>query len=289
MFQLGVITDEVTQDLSEALSFAKKYGMSCVELRSVWDKSVFEFRKEDVKRMQDILSPSGISVIALSSSLFKCSFWDKNAVRSNIEGFQRAVDWAYMLGAKYIRGFDFWADKENPVPLESRAEAIQALLPFIDGSGIEIVIESDPSVTSYCPSKIAELLKKINDSRVGAVYEPGNCLYIPGSENPFPEGYNAVYPFIKHVHIKDAVIRDGKTIPTSVGEGDADYPRIFAALIRDGFEGCVVLETHHRINSNIDENLLRLPAGTAFSDGGKLASEISAMNLVKMIKELRHP
>ena len=39
MFKLGIITDELSQDLDEALAFSKKMGLECFELRSAWDRA----------------------------------------------------------------------------------------------------------------------------------------------------------------------------------------------------------------------------------------------------------
>ena len=34
-FKLGIITDEVTQNVFEAAQFCKKHGLQCMEVRSV--------------------------------------------------------------------------------------------------------------------------------------------------------------------------------------------------------------------------------------------------------------
>ena len=47
MFKLGIITDELSQDLDEALAFSKRMGLECFELRSAWDRAPFTFTHED--------------------------------------------------------------------------------------------------------------------------------------------------------------------------------------------------------------------------------------------------
>ena len=39
MFKKGVITDEISQDMGQAVELASKYGLDGVEIRSVWEKS----------------------------------------------------------------------------------------------------------------------------------------------------------------------------------------------------------------------------------------------------------
>ena len=47
MFRLGIITDEITQDLEKALEFASIQKLDCFELRSAWEKDPFEYTDED--------------------------------------------------------------------------------------------------------------------------------------------------------------------------------------------------------------------------------------------------
>ena len=42
MIKLGVITDEVSQDLEEAIQFAQRFQLDGLEIRSVWDRGPFE-------------------------------------------------------------------------------------------------------------------------------------------------------------------------------------------------------------------------------------------------------
>ena len=56
MFKLGIITDEITQDLEKALQFASEQGLDCFELRSAWEKDPFEYTDDDfeeIKRLSD--------------------------------------------------------------------------------------------------------------------------------------------------------------------------------------------------------------------------------------------
>jgi hypothetical protein len=70
-FKLGVITDEVSQDLEKSLVWAKGFGLEWVELRFVWGKYVTDFTKEDVSKAQDLLSEFAMRVSVLDSAYFK--------------------------------------------------------------------------------------------------------------------------------------------------------------------------------------------------------------------------
>ena len=87
------------------------------------------------------------------------------------------------------------------------------------------------------------------------------------------DGYEAVRSWLRHVHIKDAKLdADGNPQCVCIGTGAVDYPRLLRALLRDGYQGWLSLETHYRKNAVISEALMRQPGGAAFSEGGLAAT-----------------
>jgi sugar phosphate isomerase/epimerase len=93
-----------------------------------------------------------------------------------------------------------------------------------------------------------------------------------GAPPPYPDGYDKLKPYIRHVHLKDIKRMPGAFAPAMLGEGDVDFRGIFAALRRDGYDGYVSLETHYRVTAALDEHTLVFPQGQAFSQGGYEAS-----------------
>ena len=87
------------------------------------------------------------------------------------------------------------------------------------------------------------------------------------------------------MHVKDGINTDGHTTAVKVGTGSADFVGIFKKLIRDGYSGGVMLETHYRKNSELAEEQLKRPGGDAFSDGAYEASEESIIALKEIINK----
>ena len=54
-FRLGVITDEVSQDLEEGLQFAQQYDLHWVELRNLWNTYVTDLSRSAMERAKDLL------------------------------------------------------------------------------------------------------------------------------------------------------------------------------------------------------------------------------------------
>lgn len=286
MFKLGIITDEITQDLEKALEFASSQNLDCFELRSAWEKDPFEYTDEDFEEIKRLSDKYEIPLVSISSPFYKCSYFDEDTRKKHIEGLKRLVDKCEFLGVSQIRCFDFFRDSR--VTLDMIAEAYKEPVEICESKGVTLLIESEPSANSFNCRKTGETVRKINSKWVKALYEPGNNLYGCTEEVPFPEGYDCVKDIFCHVHIKDAVLREGKTVGVAIGKGDVAYEEMFREFINSGFEGAVVLEPHYKPGAELSEELLRNPKGSAFSDGGFIASEeciIEVNRILDRIKE----
>ena len=49
-------------------------------------------------------------------------------------------------------------------------------------------------------------------------------------------------PYVTHIHVKDALLSDGKVVPT--GQGDGGVEPILKDLHRSGYNGYLSLEPH---------------------------------------------
>lgn len=281
-FKLGVITDEVTQDIFEAAEFCKKHGLECMEVRSVNDHSPFDFTDQDIADINAAAKKYDLSVCAISAPLFKCDFDDDAAIAFHIANFEKCAMRANQIGAKMIRGFDFW---DSGVSIEKRAEKYKNIAQICQKYDIICVIEADPSVHSNTPHKTAELVKTIDSPYIKVLFDPGNEVWV--NEKASDDAYMAVKPYLAHIHIKDADIIDGKPDGVKIGAGLVDYKTLFARLIDDEYCGNVMLETHYRKNVELTEEQLKRPGGSTFSLGAYEASEESIVELKKIINSCK--
>ena len=280
MFKLGIITDEITQDLEAALQFASQQKLDCFELRSAWEKDPFEYTDEDFEEIKRLSDKYSIPLVSISSPFYKCSYFDNETRKKHLEGLKRLIDKAEFLGVSQIRCFDFFRDSR--ITPDMIKEAYAEPIALCENKGITLLIESEPSANSFNCKRTANTVRHINSPYVKALYEPGNNMYGCTEEIPFPDGYEFVKDIFCHVHIKDAVICDGKTVGVAIGNGDVAYKEMFKEFLDSGYEGAVVLEPHYKPNGTISEELLRNPKGSMFSEGGFIASEecITAVNKI---------
>ena len=280
-FKLGVITDEVTQDIFEAARFCKKHGLQCMEVRSVNNHSPFDYTDEDIEQIIAAAKEYDLEISAISSPFFKCNYDDAAAIKSNIQSFEKCAVMAQKLGAKIIRGFDFW---ESGVSVKDRAKMYGEVIALCEKYDVYCALESDPAVHSSTPHKLAELITAINNPRIKALFDPGNEIWVTGQTSA--DAYDKLKPCgIVNVHIKDGINTDGSTECVKVGTGSADFVSIFKKLIADDYNGSVMLETHYRKNVELTEEQLKRPGGADFSDGAYEASEESITALKEIINK----
>lgn len=272
MYKTSVITDEISQDLVVAAKMACEYGLQGLEIRSVNEKNPFQMSKEDTKFVGQVANDFGLEICAVSSPMYKCDFNDLATRKVHEETFLRMMDTMHDWGTTRIRTFDFFNMHDGGAHRDEIVEMYHKLADVAEDAGVVMLLESEPSVNSVNIALLVDFLKKVNRKSVQAVYDPGNEVADVTAPPPYPQGYELLKPYLRHVHVKD-LKRDAAMTPAPLGEGAVDFHGIFAALKRDGYDGWVSLETHYRIKRMSDEDLVR-PQGSSFSEGGYEASRL---------------
>ncbi|MGQ0572016.1 MAG: sugar phosphate isomerase/epimerase family protein [Armatimonadota bacterium] len=293
MFRRALITDEVSQDPAVAIRLAMRFKLDGIEVRSVWQKGPHELTRDEVRTLRAMIRDAGLVVCVVATPCFKCSLDDPGEVRSHDEILKRCQDLCAELEAPIARIFTFWRREGGAAEAgiwSDRARVIAEHLTkaadIAESSGLRLGIENEPSVYGSNCARVADLLQRAGRPTLGVIWDPGNDVYDPDGERPFPDGYTPVAPHVIHVHIKDAR-RDPVTKTVSaaaLGDGEVPYPAIFARLMADGYRGFLSLETHYRISGPLNESVTRLPRGAAFSAGGEEATELCLRRWDEMLR-----
>lgn len=119
----------------------------------------------------------------------------------------------------------------TPADMEQLVSGIRTITDLIDQLNIEIHLE-----TSLAPTAFASFLSDIGHPRVKVNYDSGNSASL---------GFKPAEEFAQYgshvgsVHIKDRLLGGG-TVP--LGEGDADFSGLFAALDAANYTGDFILQ-----------------------------------------------
>jgi len=162
---------------------------------------------------------------------------------------ERCFRLADAFDTNLIRVFTFWRKEEYTAEIEARIiESFAAPVAAAQRAGMILGLENEHACFVGTGAEAARIAAAVNSPNLKIVWDPGNAFF--ADEVPFPGGYDAVRPWVTHVHIKD-----GKMIDTPdqgrrpqwciVGQGEIDYDGQFAALKRDGYNGAISLETHY--------------------------------------------
>ncbi len=270
-----------------AIELAARYGLDGIEIRSVWEKGPHELDKEDIGQIRKLVNAAKMEVCSISSPFFKCNMDKDEEVEQNMRILEKSIQLAQELGTGIVRGFTFWNTGDFNACLPKIISRFEEPVKMLEKAGITLALESDPSVFASNAGRLVKVIEGINQPCVKGLWDPGNDMYDPRGEIPYPDGYEIIKPYIVHVHLKDAVrLPDGKAAAAPIGEGQVDFVGQFGALLKDGYSGYVVLETHYRPQHEMSEELLALPKGSAFSHLGYEATEQSLKNWMTLLERL---
>lgn len=288
MFRTAIITDEISQNLETAVSLAKEYKLDGVEIRSVWNKDPFSLTEEEGKEIRRIVADAGLEICGISAPFYKCSLDRPEEIRAHREGLTRCIKLAKQWHTGIIRGFPFWKCQDSGARLAEIAEQFRAPAKQMLEEGLTLAVESDPGVNACSGAQLARIVDEIACPAVKALWDPGNDIYAPEEEIPYPDGYAALQGRIAHVHVKDAVKdQEGKAVGCCLGDGLVDWKGQLAALKADRYEGWLVLEPHYRLQAALSKQQLERPGGAGFSAEGEEPSRRCMERLNKTIEEIR--
>ncbi len=271
MSRLGIITDEVSPHLQEALDFANDHDLTHIEIRTVEERNVVDLSDEEILGIRTEVQRRGLFVSCFSSPIFKCAldvnrtvragdaFGDKvGNVEEHFRKLIRAIEIAHQLDTQYIRIFSFWRERH---PEKHTAEIVQYLYQaaaLAEQHEVILLLENEPACNAGYATEVDAMVRSIDSPALKALWDPGNEAY--GLRNAFPNGYQAIKHTVAHVHLKDVQMNDlGEPHCVPIGSGIVPYDLQIAALREDGYKGLFTLETHY------------VPPGGTARDGSELS------------------
>jgi sugar phosphate isomerase/epimerase len=255
--RVGVLSDEVSADLREALDWIAAQRLRRVEIRMVDGSNVVYLDDAAVARAAAEVRARGLSVTAIATPIFKCALDPSRPVASgdtfgaaeesvdvHLQRLPRAIAIARAFGTRALRIFSFWREREP----QNHGREIVALLrragEIAAADGAMLLLENEPSCNGGSAAEAAALVRQVEmPHALRLLWDPGNEAY--DGRPAFPDGYRRVRGLIGHVHLKDAARGpDGRFRFVPLGAGEAGIAAQLGALADDGYEGLFTIETH---------------------------------------------
>lgn len=254
--RLGVISDEVSNDLEEALDWAVEHQLKHVEIRMVGDRNVMKLSDDELEAVRHSVERRGLFVSAIASPVFKCSLDPSRPVASgdtfgqeelsvdeHFQMLEEAFQTARKLGTNRIRIFSFWREVSPEQHTDTIVRHLQRAAQRASEEDMLLLLENEPSCNGGFASEVGYFVQQVNEPSLLVLWDPGNEAY--GGRVAYPDGYESVKGHIGHVHIKDAIVENGKPQCVPVGSGSVPYLEHISRLEKEGYNGLYTIETHY--------------------------------------------
>lgn len=277
--------EEIHRDPEVALPIAHQLGMTHVEFGSLWGRPLPETIAADWERMETLLRENDLRVGMVGPSTFKTVYIghlrpneierDGHYARE-LEAMDKVLEAARYFGAPLARTFSFRREgivglgnpsarlprggEIAPEMLERLSAAFGPICRRAENAGVDLGLENVRSCWGNSGWNAARIIEAAGSPRLKSVWDPANG-FVSGEDRPYPDGYVQVRPRIAHVHVKDAVVLDANTGLTEwqrIGDGAVDYRGQMQALVDDGYEGVVSIETHYEPKGKTPAEATRL-------------------------------
>ena len=242
--EIGILSDEISLDLEEALEEGARLGFTHYELRCLddYEHRVPRFKDGRLEAVEAAVKSGRMNITGVSPGLFKGDLHDEETVEHQLETLlPETCQITRDLDSDLIIVFAF-----EDTGIADRARAMQKLARAADicaGYDIRLAIENEPGM--YCDTgvKTAVFVEELNKDNSGINWDPGNAC--SAGEAAYPIGYEAVRSRLLNVHIKDTIpIPPDKWENRLIGDGGVNWVGQFHALKRDAILSHLTLETH---------------------------------------------
>ena len=245
MVHLSAFSDEIDPAIAPQIEHCQKNGVTHIELRMVDKVNVLDFTADQRKAIKSALDAAGLGVIAIGSPIGKVAIdkpWSEHFDR-----FKVAVDAAEYFGAPLIRVFSYYPPGgEGKGDVNPHAEEIydrfRKKVEYVSSRNVALVHENEKGIFGEGVKNCVALMKAVNSPKLRTAFDFAN--FVQAKEKPI-DNWPLLKPFTTHIHIKDAVMKDGHVVPA--GHGDGDVEAILKDAYASGYRGFLTLEPHLKV------------------------------------------
>ena len=255
---IAAITDEFSPSLALAIPVMKEIGMTSAELRVVNGKNIMDLSGDELKQAKEALDEAGLPVISIASPVLKCVlpgpyevdsrfqhdiFAAKHTYEDQPRLIEHAIQVAQFFGAPIVRVFSYWRTTKPELCHGAIVQTLSDLAALGAKENVVIGLENEHACNIGTAAEAVRILDFVKHPNLKIVWDPANALV--GGEDPFPGGYSLLpKDRIVHVHAKDCHMEGDKPIWGPLGTRKVLWKEQVQALLQDGYEGSISLETH---------------------------------------------
>lgn len=223
----------------QIIDFAVQHGYKGIEVRGILRQMDLplceEFRSDEARKgTLSLMKQKGLSFVNLGSSA-TLHFREGTERQKNLADAKRFIDLARQLSCPYVRVFpnNFPKDQEKSETIDLISKGLLELGDYAKDKNVTVLMETHGDAVWI--KDIVTIMESVKHPNVGLIWDVTNMWTI--SKEPPTEAYRQLKKYIRHTHIKDAKLVDGKLQYTFLGEGDVPIFEAIDALAKGGYKG----------------------------------------------------
>ncbi len=241
--------------LAQILQTASSEGYEAVEIRGLGDELFLpkcpEFSTPaQIVNTRKQFKDRNLKICNLGAST-ALHYMDAAQRKKSLDEGRQFIDLAHELACPYVRVFpnDLPKDQDRAQTLNLIAEGLLELGNYAQKANVTVLLESHGEV--IYKDVLLQILKQAEHPNVGLVWDIFNMWSVT-HESP-KEVYQALKKYIRHTHIKDGRLVNGKPEYTFLGKGETPLQEAFDALKAGGYSGYYSWEWEKRWHPEIAE------------------------------------
>jgi sugar phosphate isomerase/epimerase len=260
MFNLGLITDQVSMDFEAALKEIKELGLKYIEIHALWNKNIEELDEAEISEARRLMDKYELEVSIISSTLFLQCHLENNGksfediddyfitiygtYEEHLKTLEHCIELCKIFDTDKIRTFGFIRDNslDGDTALEKITQMLQKPVEMVEKAGLTLVLENCPFSLLTNGNLTSRVIENLSSKSIKALWDPANALR--AGDSPYPQDYKKVRTHMAHMHAKDIVL-SGTPRMVPLGEGVINYRGILGDLVDDGYEGVISLEPEY--------------------------------------------
>ena len=240
--ELGIVTDEITRDLGEALDLAANWGIHRYELREGSKGRFPAFTDEEISLMDRAIE-AGAMVTAVSPGIFKGNVEEVQQRQHEIETvFPRAIELAKRFQCNTIIAFSFDGCDDAPASRLQVLRAFEAIAEQAAAADLKVAFENEPQFWIDRPDETIALLEEIGHPALQLNWDPAN-LHWSGQE-PDENAFEKLNPYLINLHVKDFTPEDEEVPWRPLGDGIVPWKSLLPLILTKSELEHVTVETH---------------------------------------------
>ena len=218
--------------------FAAGHDYTGIEVRGIQREldltKCNEFSSQNIPGTLAIMKDKNLRFVDLGSSA-NLHIADSTERKKNLDDARRFIDLAQKVNCPYIRVFpnNFPKDQDRDATMDLIIKGLLELGDYAKGSNVSVLMETHGDLVQS--EDLEKIMQLADHAHVGLVWDAANMWTV--TKEPPVSVYEKLKKYIRHVHIKDARMVDGKVQYRLLGQGEVPIFVAIDALSKGGYKG----------------------------------------------------